>query len=500
MSRRNKDHVSRTDTVKWRIFSCLLLFSLVIIVVLWILQVVLLDRFYFQTTKNRLAISSNQLLACPTEKIPSLSEKIAINRQLSVAVFRIERKDGKTNAYMISRMVNSGSVIDLLDEEDMNAIYDHVREDKDSSVIFNSNELSLLIGLFDEEEQKDTPEYLLSATVGTDQNGNLLYILLDTPLAPLEPTVNTLKLQLGFVFIILFLLSVGTAVLLSFMIARPLKKLTRAAKELANGNYQADFQADGYREVVELSNTLTYAADEISKVDRLQKELLANISHDLRTPLTMIIGYGEVMRDIEGENTPENVQVIIDEAERLSLLVNDLLEISSYQTSGESIARDALNIDETLHELTLRYQRLKERAGYKFLYESNGEVYIYADKKRITQAVCNLINNAINYAGDDKTIIISCQNDGEKVRVSITDHGIGIPEEELGNVWQRYYKVDKTHVRGVMGSGLGLSIVKNIFELHGARYGIESRVGEGSTFWFELPIYTLPEHRIAETH
>ena len=251
---------------------------------------------------------------------------------------------------------------------------------------------------------------------------------------------------------------------------------------------------------MELSNTLTYAADEISKVDRLQKELLANISHDLRTPLTMIIGYGEVMRDIEGENTPENVQVIIDEAERLSLLVNDLLEISSYQTSGESIARDALNIDETLHELTLRYQRLKERAGYKFLYESNGEVYIYADKKRITQAVCNLINNAINYAGDDKTIIISCQNDSEKVRVSITDHGIGIPEEELGNVWQRYYKVDKTHVRGVMGSGLGLSIVKNIFELHGARYGIESRVGEGSTFWFELPIYTLPEHRIAETH
>ena len=123
---------------------------------------------------------------------------------------------------------------------------------------------------------------------------------------------------------------------------------------------------------------------------------------------------------------------------------------------------------------------------------SLSEVYIYADKKRITQAVCNLINNAINYAGDDKTIIISCQNDGEKVRVSITDHGIGIPEEELGNVWHRYYKVDKTHVRGVMGSGLGLSIVKNIFELHGARYGIESRVGEGSTFWFELPLYTPP--------
>ena len=492
MNRRNRKSPPRADTVKWRIFSCLLLFSLVVIVVLWIMQVAFLDEFYLKTTESRLELSSKQLLNCSTERIPSLSEKIAVNRQLSVAVYRIERQDGKVNAYTLSHFVNSGSVIELLDKEDMNLIYKSVKESEDSSVFFDSESLTNLIGTVGNEDQKDLPEYLLSVTVKADQNGNLLYILLDTPLVPLEPTVSTLKLQLGVISVLLFLLSVGIAILLSFMIARPLKKLTNAAKELANGNYQADFRADGYREVVELSDTLSYAADEIGKVDRLQKELLANISHDLRTPLTMIIGYGEVMRDIEGENTPENVQVIIDEATRLSLLVNDLLEISSYQASAEQVARDAFNIDETLSGLTLRYQRLKERADYKILYESNGATYIYADKKRIVQAVCNLINNAINYAGEDKTVIISCQNDGENVRISVTDHGIGIPEEELQNVWQRYYKVDKTHVRGVMGSGLGLSIVKNIFELHGARYGIESRVGEGSTFWFELPVYTPP--------
>ncbi|MBR2951439.1 MAG: hypothetical protein IKC43_00510, partial [Clostridia bacterium] len=256
MSRRNKDGLSRADTVKWRIFSCLLLFSLVVIVVLWIMQVVLLDRFYFQTTKTRLSISSNQLLACPTERIPSLSQKIAVNRQLSVAVFRIERKDGKMSAYTLSHVVNSGSLIDRLDEEDMNAIYDRVREDKDSSVVFHSDELTAIVGSLEDGTQEEVPQHLLSATVRADTNGNLLYILLDTPLAPLEPTVNTLKLQLGVISIMLFLLSVAFAVFLSFMIARPLKKLTKAAKELANGNYQADFQADGYREVVELSNTL----------------------------------------------------------------------------------------------------------------------------------------------------------------------------------------------------------------------------------------------------
>lgn len=492
MSRKNKKGISRADTVKWRIFSCLLFFSTIVIVLLWIMQVLFLDQFYYQTTKSRLSISAGQLLSCPTERVPSLSEKISVNRQLSVAVFRIERQDGKISAYSLSHVVNSGSVIELLDEEDMNLIYQQVKNDKDSTVIFNSSSLSRLIGDIYEDGEEDKPEHLLSATVHTDKDGNLLYILLDTPLAPLEPTVSTLKLQLGVISIVLFLLSVGIAVLLSFMIARPLKKLNNAAKELANGNYQADFRADGYREVVELSDTLTYAADELAKVDRLQKELLANISHDLRTPLTMIIGYGEVMRDIEGENTPENVQVIIDEAERLSLLVNDLLEISSYQATGESIARDVFNVGQTLRDLSDRYQRLKERSGYKILYEGDGDMYIFADKKRIVQAVCNLVNNAINYAGNDKTVIIRCKSDGANVRISVADHGIGIPEEELSNIWQRYYKVDKTHVRGVMGSGLGLSIVKRIFEMHGARYGVESRSGEGSTFWFELPVYTSP--------
>ena len=492
MSRRSKEKVSRTDTVKWRIFSCLLLFSLVVIVVLWIMQVLFLDRFYFQATKGRLSISANQIVSSPTDRIPELAERISVNRQLSVTVFRVERESGKSNAYTVAHVVNSGSILNLLDQDDMNRIYKNVKDNEDSSVIFDSKSLSDLIGEIGEGTPRKLPEYLLSVTVKEDKSGDLLFVLLDTPLSPLEPTVSTLKIQLVAISILLFLLSVGIAVLLSFMIARPLKKLTNAAKELANGNLQADFHAGGYREVVELSDTLTYAADEIVKVDRLQKELLANISHDLRTPLTMIIGYGEVMRDIEGENTPENVQVIIDEAERLSLLVNDLLEISSYQASDESIARDAINVAELLKELTLRYQHLKERGGYSILYEGDERAYIYADKKRIVQAVCNLINNAINYTGDDKTVLVSCKNDGQNVRVSVTDHGIGIPEEEIENVWQRYYKVDKTHVRGIIGSGLGLSIVKSIFEQHGARYGIESRIGEGSTFWFELPVYTPP--------
>ena len=500
MSPRTKDKIHKTDTVKWRIFMALMGFSLGVIVLLWVLQIFLLDQFYYYTVRGKMHLSTSQILSCDAEQVPDVAERIALKGQFSVTIYRIENIDGQTSAYNVSRIINSGSILDDLTAEDMNLVFRKANEDPDGRIILNSKELEAVIGHFEVEDDTDAPDRLLSVALRTSSSGDLLYILLDTTLTPLDPTVSTLQNQLGFISIILFLMAVIVSLALASLISRPLKKLNVAAKDLANGNYSADFETGGYREVVELSESLTYAADELSKVDRLQKELLANISHDLRTPLTMIIGYGEVMRDIDGENTPENVQVIIDEAVRLSTLVNDLLEISSYQAGNENIARDAIDIAETVREIANRYQHLKERGGYSIIAEGETSAWIYADKKRILQVICNLVNNAINYAGEDKTVIITCHASEDAVRVSVTDHGVGIPESELQNIWQRYYKVDKTHVRGVMGSGLGLSIVKRILELHGARYGVDSRVGEGSTFWFELPRYTPPNELPPHNH
>lgn len=468
-------------------------FSVAVIVVLWVLQILFLDEFYYYTTKGRMQASISQLTKAETAELPKLAGKIAVNRQLSIRIFRIENIDGENSAYSICQFTSSGSILNDITQTGMNALYDETVSKKGAlTTRLDRHEIKHLLGVPDDMPMPsgvEIPDRLIVSAVQTNADGELLYILLDTPLTPVDSTVSTLKNQLIFVTVALLLLSIAIAFLLSTLIARPIKKLSKAAKELANGNYAADFSADGYREVVELSDTLTYAADEIAKVDRLQKELLANISHDLRTPLTMIIGYGEVMRDIDGENTPENVQVIIDEAERLNSLVNDLLEISSYQANNESIARDALNISETLTEVAVRYQHLKDQGGYTFRFEGDDGLWIYADKKRILQVICNLVNNAVNYAGEDKTVILRASSDGEAVRVSVTDHGRGIPENELANIWERYYKLDKTHTRGVTGSGLGLSIVRRILELHGARYGVESQLGVGSTFWFELPCY-----------
>ena len=220
-------------------------------------------------------------------------------------------------------------------------------------------------------------------------------------------------------------------------------------------------------------------------MEGLRRELLANVSHDLRTPLTMIRGYGEVMRDLPGENTPENVQIIIDETERLTNLVNDLLDLSRLEAGVMALDVTRFNLTESIRAILHRYDKL---AGYSFPFLAEEDVFVTADELKISQVVYNLVNNAITYAGEDKTVALEQTVANGKVRVSVTDTGEGIPEEKLRDIWERYYKVDREHKRAQVGTGLGLSIVKHILELHGGAYGVVSQLGEGSTFWFELPV------------
>ena len=313
-------------------------------------------------------------------------------------------------------------------------------------------------------------------------------ILLDTSMQPLNSTVQILKAQHGWVSL-LILIGAGVMVFLLYRhISKPLIHMTESAKLLAKGKYDVDFSGSGYRETRELADTLNYASRELSRLDSLQKELIANISHDLRTPLTMIRGYGEMMRDIPGENTPENMQVIIDETSRLSELVNDLLDLSRLQAGTAAPVPTSFNLTNAVREVLLRYDQLVKHSGYRVSFDYDKEVTVYADRGMLLQVLYNLINNAINYTGEDRTVKVTQTDLGASVRITVTDTGKGIAPEEMPLIWDRYYKVDKVHRRATVGTGLGLSIVKKILEQHNATYGVNSTVGEGSSFWFELPI------------
>jgi signal transduction histidine kinase len=172
--------------------------------------------------------------------------------------------------------------------------------------------------------------------------------MLNAEMTPVGAIVNMLTLQYLWIAAVLITGALGLAVIISKNISIPIERMNRAAKRLAAGNYDAGFSGAGFRETRELADSLNYASNELSKNDKLQKELIANISHDLRTPLTMIKGYSEVMRDIPGENTPENVQVVIDEATRLSELVSDLLDLSKLQAGTGRLDITRFNLTETV--------------------------------------------------------------------------------------------------------------------------------------------------------
>ena len=201
---------------------------------------------------------------------------------------------------------------------------------------------------FEPPLDKMSVEVYAYATV-FETNGFEYIVLVESEITPVTSTVETLRFQLILITIIIILVSIFIAVITAHYLSKPIRETNEKAKQLAMQNYDITFKGGNYKELCELNDTLTYSAKELSKVDNLRKELIANISHDLRTPLTMITGYSEVMRDLPKENTPENVQIIIDEANRLSSLVNDLLDISKLESGAVSMQNSVFNLTECIN-------------------------------------------------------------------------------------------------------------------------------------------------------
>lgn len=329
------------------------------------------------------------------------------------------------------------------------------------------------------ETLTETEEFILS-------DGKVISLTFHAIITPVNATVSTLQIQLYIITAIMILASVAMALALSNVIAKPLARLNDGAKKLSKGNYNADFNGNGYLEVKELSDTLNSAAIELSKVDELRRELIANISHDLRTPLALIYSYAEMMQDFPDEITTTNVQTIMSETKRLSSLVNDILDVSKLETDTMELHMNNYNLTESIDETVARLSELLKSDGYSIVFEHSEDVYVMADEAKITQAFYNLLTNAVHYSTVDKHIVVRQSRVQNDVKIEVIDHGDGIAPENISYIWDRYYKVDKKHKRSIIGTGLGLSIVKKIFELHGVGYGVESELGKGSVFWFQL--------------
>ena len=321
------------------------------------------------------------------------------------------------------------------------------------------------------------------------QNGQTVSLTFYAFIAPVNATVTTLRYQLYLISAIMLLLAAALAIAIAKRVSKPIEELNQGAQSLAKGEYGARFAGKGFSEIVQLSDTLNSAAIELGRVEGLRRELLANVSHDLRTPLSLIYSYAEMMNDFPGEITSEQTQVIMDETLRLTTLVNDVLDISKLENELETPDCIVYNLTHSILFTTERMGELLKKEGFILNFIYDGEIFVYADESKIERAFYNLLINAINYSGESHVISITQTLTGARhVRISVTDGGWGIAEDELPFIWDRYYKSGKAHKRAVTGTGLGLSIVKKIIEQHGGEYGAISEVSKGSTFWFEIDI------------
>jgi signal transduction histidine kinase len=422
--------------LKWRIFAFLLGFCALLIAILWIFQTALLTGMY----------------------------KMIRRAEIEQAMSLVEKNIDSPDLQSVLADLGASKEILVAPTQEFSAA--------DRPGPGNPGRRQM-------ETVTETKEFIMA-------NGQTVSLTFYAIITPVEATVSTLRVQLYIIIGIMFLCSIVLAGIIARRISKPIEEINESAKVLASGNYDTHFAGHGFLEIKELSDTLNTAAAELSQVDNLRRELMANISHDLRTPLALIYSYAEMMHDFPGEVTPEQSETIMNETKRLTSLVNDVLDASRLETGDTNLRLSTYNLTESINDTVLRTAELVKKDGYSILFEYESEVYVIADEIKITQAFYNLLTNAIHYCVEDKNIIVRQGVTDGKVKISVIDCGDGITPENLPHIWDRYYKVNKKHKRAITGTGLGLSIVKKIIELHDGTYGVISDPGKGSTFWFEL--------------
>lgn len=344
-----------------------------------------------------------------------------------------------------------------------------------------------------ESQANGNSRLIYGANITSSGDISTLYII--APLYPDRTTIRILRNMLIYISFIVLSVSFLLAYALSKRLSSPIENLTASAKELSGGNYNVKFDGSAFTETKELAKALNKASYEMEKTDFYQREIIANVSHDLKTPLTMIRSYAEKIIDISGDNKEKrdaDLNVIISETERLNRLVTDMLSVSNLQSNNVEMHMETFDLVEAARDVYESFLVLASSEGFDIQFHPCKPAYVVGDRSRLMQVMTNFVSNAVKYSGDNKFVDIKLSRSSKKVTFHCIDHGMGIPADEISHVWDKYYRTSANHERDIEGTGLGLSIVKGLLNLHNANYGVESEEGKGSDFWFEMETVRKP--------
>lgn len=468
-------------SLKWEIGKYLLVFSMLTVFVVFVFQILLLGPMYETNKINNIKSVAHYVEeSLESEQFDDFVTFIMNQSDTCVSVYTA---DSSTNSQLL--LSKRGCLISSLSDGQRAEFIAKATESEDHTYLYKLTSKPMDFG-FGNASQDDTVYDSIIYTMLVDTSSVQTIIMVSGTITPINATTQTLMGQMWYIGAFLILSITILTIVMYRHIAKPIIGITNAAKDLPKGEYTIDPKTNRYAEAAALNETLDQAAKDIHKADKAKRDLISNVSHDLRTPLTMIGGYGEMMIDLPEEKTDENIQVIVDETKRLNALVNDLLDMSRLQDERIKLEKETIDLSLLLKTQLHKYEVYQLQEGFNIESYLLDSVYVDADKKRIEQVFNNFMNNAVNYGGDAKHIIVRETLVNDLVKVEIQDFGEGIDEADLDNIWDRYYKVDKEHVRVSNGSGIGLNIVKQLLDLHGAQYGVTSKKDQGSTFWFAM--------------
>lgn len=297
--------------------------------------------------------------------------------------------------------------------------------------------------------------------------------------------LKAMYIILSVIFFIALLIAIPIVALLGKKITNPIIKLEKASLDITQGKFDIDVDVNTKDEIEQLSKSLKIMADTIEKKNDLQRDFIANVSHDFKTPLSVIRNYSEAIYDdiLDEKGKKEYLKGIIKEVDRLNYLVMDILQLSKLQGGGDIFKKEHFNISEFLLSFKNSFdiQMQQKKLNFKIVIPASN-IEMYGDERYLYRVIYNFIENAIKFTGELGSIELYGKEIGEEIQIGVKDNGIGIDEKYLDDIWQRYYK---NKISG--GMGLGLAICSEILNLHGFKYGVSSKVGKGTEFYFRGP-------------
>lgn len=463
----------------------------------WLLNATLLEEYYVRTKQDglqNLFRAVNQAAQAGTLYNGESSielEKIGAKVNITLMVMNAESRklylmgssDEDKLRQQFWEILFSGNIdVELLEQDDTN---------------------SYAIGKY--EDSRLNTEYLI--LWGYLEDGNL--ILMRTALESIRESVAISNRFLAYLGILAIVLSAVISYFVTKRITNPILQLAELSRRMTNLEFDAKFRSRGKDEIDvlgehmnELSETLEKTISELKsannelmidiekkdQIDDMRKEFLSNVSHELKTPLALIQGYAEGLKECvndDAESREFYCDVIMDEADKMNRMVKQLLTLNQLEFGNEAVSMERFNVTELIQGVIHATAILREQNGISLIFEEEQPIYVWADEFKTEEVLTNYMSNAIHYAAGEKKIIISTEYRENVVRISVFNTGSQIPEEDLEQIWTKFYKVDKARTREYGGSGIGLSIVKAIMESFHQQCGVQNRP-DGVEFWFEL--------------